>query len=51
MTVGKREQRIVIYLTESEHQAVTSAAARARRRPSDAVRLAALEWANVQLKG
>ena len=51
MTVEKREHRIVIYLTDSEHRAVTWAAARVRRRPSDAVRLAALDWADAQLEG
>ena len=49
MAVEKREHRIVVYLTDSERQAVTWAAARVRRRPSDAVRLAALEWADAQL--
>ena len=49
MAVEKREHRIVIYLTDSEHRAVTWAAARARRRPSDAVRLAALDGADAQL--
>ena len=51
MTVEKRDQRIVIYLTESECQALTWAADRTRRRPSDAVRLAALDWADAQLEG
>ena len=51
MAVEKREHRIVVYLTDSERRAVTWAAARARRRPSDAVRLAALDWADAQLEG
>ena len=46
MTVEKRDQRIVLYLTESEHQALTWAADRARRRPSEAIRLVAIDWAN-----
>ena len=49
MAVEKREHRIVVYLTDSERRAVTWAAARVRRRPSDAVRLAALDWADAQL--
>ena len=49
MAVEKREHRIVIYLTDSEHRAVTWAVARVRRRPSDAVRLVALDWADAQL--
>ena len=49
MAVEKWEHRIVIYLTDSERRAVTWAAARARRRPSDAVRLAVLDWADAQL--
>ena len=48
MTVEKRDQRIVIYLTESEYQALTWAAARARRRPSEVVRLVAIDWAKGQ---
>ena len=35
MPVEKRDKRIVLYLTESEHQAVTWAADRARRRLSE----------------
>ena len=50
MTVEKRDQRIVIYLTESEYQAVTWAAARARRRLSEAIRLVAIDWANSQVE-
>ena len=50
MTVEKRDQRIVLYLTESEHQALTWAAGRARRRPSDAIRLVAIDWANSQVE-
>ena len=46
MTVEKRDQRIVIYLTESEYQALTWAADRARRRSSEAIRLVAIDWAN-----
>ena len=38
------------YLTESEHQALTWAAGRARRRPSDAIRLVAIDWANSQVE-
>ena len=49
MTVEKRDKRIVIYLTESEHQALTWAAGRARRRPSDAIRLVAIDWANSEI--
>ena len=49
MTVEKRDKRIVIYLTESEHQALTWAADRARRRPSDAIRLVAIDWANSEI--
>ena len=37
-------------LTESEHQALTWAAGRARRRPSDAIRLVAIDWANSQVE-
>ena len=48
MTVEKRDKRIVIYLTESEYQAVTWAAARARRRLSEVVRLVAIDWAKGQ---
>ena len=48
MTVEKRDKRIVIYLTESEYQAVTCAAARARRRLSEVVRLVAIDWAKGQ---
>ena len=50
MTVEKRDQRIVLYLTESEHQALTWAAGRARRRPSDAIRLVAIDWVNSQVE-
>ena len=49
MTVEKRDKRIVLYLTESEHQALTWAAGRARRRPSDAIRLVAIDWANSEI--
>ena len=49
MTVEKIDKRIVIYLTESEHQALTWAADRARRRPSDAIRLVAIDWANSEI--
>ena len=49
MTVEKRDKRVVIYLTESEHQALTWAADRARRRLSEAVRLLAVDWANSQM--
>ena len=50
MTVEKRDQRIVIYLTESECQALTWAADRARRRPSEAIRLVAIDWANAPVE-
>ena len=50
MTVEKRDQRILIYLTESEYQAVSWAAGRARRRPSEAIRLVAIDWANAQVE-
>ena len=50
MTVEKRDKRIVIYLTESENEVVTWAAGRARRRPSDAIRLVAIDWANSQVE-
>ena len=49
MAVEKRNKRVVVYLTGSEHQAVTWAAERARRRASDAVRLLAVDWANGQI--
>ena len=49
MTVEKRDKRIVIYLTESENEVVTWAAGRARRRPSDAIRLVAIDWANSEI--
>ena len=49
MTVEKRDKRIVLYLTESEHQALTWAADRASRRPSDAIRLVAIDWANSEI--
>ena len=50
MTVKKRDKRIVLYLTESEYQAITWAADRARRRPSEVVRLVAIDWANSQME-
>ena len=50
MTVENRDQRIVIYLTESEYQALTWAADRARRRSSEAIRLVAIDWANSQVE-
>ena len=50
MTVEKRDKRIVVYLIESEYQAVTRAAARARRRPSETIRLVAIDWANSQVE-
>ena len=50
MAVEKKYKRIVIYLTESEHQALTWAADRARRRPSEAIRLVAIDWANSQVE-
>ena len=49
MAVEKRDKRVVVYLTESEHQALTWAADRARRRLSEAVRLLAVDWANSQM--
>ena len=49
MPVEKRDKRIVIYLTESEHQALTWAADRARRRLSEAIRLVAIDWANSEI--
>ena len=48
MPVEKRDKCIVIYRTESEHQALTWAADRARRRPSEAIRLVAIDWAKGQ---
>ena len=50
MAVEKKDQRIVIYLTESEYEVVTWAADRARRRPSEAIRLLAIDWANSQVE-
>ena len=50
MTVEKRDKRIVVYLTESENELVTRAAGRARRRPSEVVRLVAIDWANSQVE-
>ena len=49
MAVEKRNKRVVVYLTESEHQALTWAADRARRRLSEAIRLLAIDWANNQI--
>ena len=49
MAVEKRDHRVVIYLTKSEHQAMTWAADRARRRPSEAIRMLAVDWANNQM--
>ena len=48
MTVEKRDKRIVIYLTESENELVTWAEDRARRQPSEAIQLLAIDWANSQ---
>ena len=50
MTVEKRDKRIVLYLTESEYEVVNWAADRARRRPSEAIRLVAIDWANSQVE-
>ena len=50
MTVEKRDKRIVIYMTESECPAVTWATDRARRRPSEAIRLVVIDWANSQME-
>ena len=48
IAVEKRDKRIILYLTESEHQALTWAAGRARRRLSEVVRLVAIDWAKGQ---